>query len=90
MNLLKNSSVMGVGSMVGAAGLLIVLAGAELPLFATVVATTALLLAFIAIVVNTYRNARPDRTMGRLLHDPEPHRSSERARKVPAWRSGAR
>lgn len=34
-------------------------------------AVTAVLLTFIAITVNTYRNAALDRPMGRLLHDPD-------------------
>lgn len=40
-------------------------------LVTTGAAVGAVLLTFVAITVNTYRNARPDRSMGRLLHDPD-------------------
>lgn len=71
MNLLKDTSVIAAGTTVLAAGLLLANVGPAVPLFATSVALTALFLTFIAITVNTYRNATPDRTVSRLLHDPD-------------------
>lgn len=40
-------------------------------LLSTYVFVAAILLALLAVSVNTYRNAAPARPMGRPLHDPE-------------------
>ena len=72
MHLLKDTSRIAVGTAVLAAVLLLANIGrADLPLVATGAALTALLLTFMAITVNTFRNATPARPMGRLLHDPD-------------------
>lgn len=62
--------------VVGAALLAVALLSAgigrpDVRFVSTGAAVTAVLLTFIAITVNTYRNAALDRSMGRLLHDPD-------------------
>lgn len=70
MNPLKNTSILAVGTVLVAAGVILSASGRGTPLV-SIYAITALLLTFIAIWVNTYRTTSSDQPMGRLLHDPE-------------------
>lgn len=89
MRILKDTSIIAIGATTIGAGLLLAAVGAEIPLLATYAAIMTLLLTFVAITLNTYSHATPDRTRCRLLHDPE---TSDAARSIPAAaaRRGAR
>ena len=69
MNFAKNSSILVAGTVLVAAGLVLSSWGRGTPLVSTYFAITALLLTFMTIWVNVYRNASAARTMGRILHD---------------------
>ena len=82
VNFPKDTSSIAIGTTVIGTGLLLNTMGAEAPLAATYAASMALFLAFIAITANTYRIATQERTIGRLLRDPEPGVSSSVAAKA--------
>lgn len=72
MHLSKDTSRLVMGTIVLAAVLLFANIGRpDVTFVVTGGAVIAVLLTFIAITVNTYRNATPDRPMGRLIHDPD-------------------
>lgn len=72
MRLLKDTNPLLAGTTMLAAVLLLANIGRpDAALVATAAALSAVLLTFVAITVNTYRNATPSRPMGRLLHDPD-------------------